>query len=100
MRTLDGLAEKEFTADELGEIFPNSPLREVAFEIRFPPRLRVPAEIWRLQDQLVHKYPEVGKETTIQAAGAVTDVAVFQNPAENRLIKVSQQNFVIAFTRY
>ena len=97
---MDGLTNKVFSAEELDEVFPESPLREVAFEVRFPPRLRVPAEIWRLQDQLVHKYPEVGKETVIQAVGAVTDVAVFQNPAESRLIKVSHQNFVIAFTRY
>jgi uncharacterized protein (TIGR04255 family) len=97
---LDGLANTEFTPEELKEVFQNSPLREVAFEVRFPPRLRVPAEIWRLQDKLVQKYPEVGRETSIQANGAVTDVAVFQNPAESRVIKVSHQNFVIAFTRY
>jgi uncharacterized protein (TIGR04255 family) len=89
-----------FTAEELAEVFPRSPLREVAFEVRFPPRLRVPAEIWRLQDNLVHKYPEVGKETNIQANGTITDSHIFQNVTENRMIKVSQQNFVIAFTRY
>ncbi len=60
----------------------------------------MPAEIWRLQDNLVHKYPEVGRETNIQANGTVTDSHIFQNLTENRLIKVSQQNFVIAFTRY
>lgn len=81
-------------------MFLHSPLREVAFELRFPPRLRVPAEIWRLQDQLVQAYPEVGKEATMQATGAVSDVAVFQNSEERRVIKVSHSNFVIAFTRY
>ena len=97
---MNGLANQEFTAEELREVFPQSPLREVAFEVRFPPRLRVPAEIWRLQEQLVHKYPEVGRESLIQASGSVSDVAVFQNEVESRVIKVSHQNFVIAFTKY
>ncbi len=95
-----GLATRTFTPEELEEVFPRPPLREVAFELRFSPRLRVQAEIWRLQDQLVSKYPEVGKESAIQPNGAVIDVAVFQHPAESRVIKVSYQNFLIAFTRY
>lgn len=94
------LTERLFSTAELEEVFDHSPLREVAFEVRFPVRLRVAAEMWRLQERLVHKYPEAGREQSIQATGAVSDVAVFQNSAESRVIKVSHQNFVIAFTRY
>lgn len=89
-----------FTPDELEEVFPNPPLREVAFEIRFTPRLRVQAEIWRLQDQLVNRYPQVSAESAIQPNGAVLNVSVFQDPEGGRVIKVSAQNFVIAFSRY
>jgi uncharacterized protein (TIGR04255 family) len=93
------VATRIITAEELEEVFPESPLREVDFEIRFSPRLRVPAEIWQLQDKLVSDYPEVGKESTLQPGGVV-DVSVFQNRSDHRVIKVSHENFVIAFTRY
>lgn len=91
---------RPFTTEELSEVFPNSPLREVAFEVRFTPRLRVPAELWRLQDQLVNEYPEVGKESSLQANANVLEIAVFQNRSESRVIRVSHQNLIIAFTRY
>ncbi len=91
---------EKFTTQELEEVFAHPPIREVAFEIRFAPRLRVPAELWRLQDQLVEEYPEVATESLFQPSGAALSINVFQNPANERVIKVSQQNFVIAFTRY
>lgn len=94
------LASRTFTPQELAEVFPHPPLREVAFELRFPARLRVQAEIWRLQDQLLGQYPEVGKESALQPNGVFLDVAVFRNPADARVIKVTNQNFLIAFTRY
>jgi uncharacterized protein (TIGR04255 family) len=87
------------TEKELDEVFPRPPIREVAFEIRFSPRLRVNAEIWRLQDRLVDEYSTVSTESLIQPTGMLP-VQVFQNIEAGRLIKVSQQNWVIAFTRY
>src|SRR5689334_15029259 len=87
------------TPKELDEVFPKPPIREVAFEIRFTPRLRVNAEIWRLQDRLVDEYSTVSSENLIQPTGMLP-VHVFQNIETGRLIKVSQQNWVIAFTRY
>jgi uncharacterized protein (TIGR04255 family) len=97
---MEVMARRSFTREELDEVFPRPPLREVAFELRFPPRLRVQAEIWRLQDQLVADYPDVGKETAIQPNGTILDVSVFGNPRESRVIKITHQNFLIAFTRY
>lgn len=94
------LATRTFGPEELAEVFPRPPLREVAFEVRFSPRLRISAEIWKLQDKLVGIYPSVGKENPIQANGTILDVSVFQNPADFRVIKVTAQSFLIAFTRY
>jgi uncharacterized protein (TIGR04255 family) len=95
-----GLASRTFTTEELEEVFARPPLREVAFEVRFQPRLRVQAEIWRLQEQLATRYPEVGKESALQTNGTIFDVAVFSSSSECRVIKVTHQNFLIAFTRY
>jgi uncharacterized protein (TIGR04255 family) len=89
-----------FTAQELGEVFPFPPIREVAFEIKFAPRLRVNAELWKLQDRLVEEYPIVTTESVFQPNGAVLNVNVFENSSAARIIKVSHENFVIAFTKY
>lgn len=85
---------------ELEEVFPHPPLREVAFEIRFAPRLRVAAELWRLQDQLVSQYPQSSTEAMLRPNGTTFEVNVFQNPISGRVIKISQQNFAIVFTKY
>jgi uncharacterized protein (TIGR04255 family) len=89
-----------FTTEELNEVFLRPAIREVAFEIRFAPRLRVGAELWRLQDQLAEEYPAVGTEAVFQPGGGMLSVNVFQNPTSGRVLKVSQENFVVAFTRY
>jgi uncharacterized protein (TIGR04255 family) len=89
-----------FTNEELDEVFDHPPIREVAFEIRFAPRLRVTAELWRLQDRLVEQYPTASTESVFQPTGSMLTVHVFQNSITGRLIKISHENFVIAFTRY
>jgi uncharacterized protein (TIGR04255 family) len=89
-----------FTQEEIDEVFPYPALREVAFEIRFSPRLRIDAELWRLQDQLADEYPSVGTESAATPAGSLLTINVFKNGVSGRVIKVSHENFVVAFTRY
>jgi uncharacterized protein (TIGR04255 family) len=89
-----------FAQKELDEVFPYPPLREVAFEVRFSPRLRVDAELWRLQDQLADEYPSVGTESVATSSGSLLTVNVFRSSAARRVIKVSHENFVVAFTQY
>jgi uncharacterized protein (TIGR04255 family) len=95
-----GLAPRPFTDEELSEVFPRPPLREVAFEVRFTTRLRIQAETWKLQERLLKKYPEVGKANNVQPNGSIVDVSVFHNTSDSRVIKITDQNFLIAFTRY
>ncbi len=58
-------ATRKFTNEELGEVFPANPIREVDFEIRFAPRLRVQAEMWRFQESVVTEYPDVALESAL-----------------------------------
>jgi len=96
-----GTSLHAFTNEQLEEVFPNPAVREVAFEIRFPPRLRVNAELWRFQDHLAEEYPNPDSEAVLMPPSAAPiNVSVFQSPATGRTVKVSQQNFVLAFTRY
>jgi len=91
---------KTFPQHELDEVFARPPLREVAFEIRFAPRLRVNAELWKIQDEIVEEYPALSMEQAPQASGTLMPINVFQNPNAARAIKISQENFAVAFTRY
>jgi uncharacterized protein (TIGR04255 family) len=94
------LVARSFPQDVLDEVFQHPPIREVAFEIRFAPRLRINAELWKIQDAIVDEYPNVGSESLIQPSGGMIPVNIFQNHSVGRTIKVSQENFVLAFTRY
>jgi uncharacterized protein (TIGR04255 family) len=85
---------------DLDEVFPHPPLREVAFEIRFATRFRVSSELFKLQDRLVEQYPEAGTESVLQPNGTSFQLQVFQNLEAGRVIKVSQNNFALAFTKY
>ena len=86
--------------DAIDEVFPRPPLREVAFEIRFAPRLRVNAELWKIQEEILAEYPIVGSETLLPQNGGAVTINVFQNPRSARALKVSQENFLVAFTKY
>jgi hypothetical protein len=52
---------ESFSKEALDEVFPRPSIREVSFEIRFAPRLRVNAELWKIQDEVV---------TSTQSSGA------------------------------
>jgi uncharacterized protein (TIGR04255 family) len=88
------------TEHDLQEIFPSPSVREVAFEIRFAPRLRVAPEVWRIQENLAESYPTVGQEMQPQGDGRLLQAYVFANPDEQRNIKVTQENFLIVFNQY
>lgn len=85
---------------DLQEIFPHPSVREVAFELRFAPRLRIAPEVWRIQDSLAESYPTVSQEMQAQADARILQIYVFANPEERRSIKVSQENFVVVFNNY
>ncbi len=85
---------------ELQEVFTKPAVREVACEVRYTPRLRINTEIWRVQDRLAEEYPQVGEEDAPQVEGRQLHTYVFSNASMRRLIKVSQENFVLVFNRY
>lgn len=88
------------TQRELDELFPHPSVREVAFEVRFAPRLRIAPEVWRIQDSLAESYPSVSQEMQAQPDARLLQAYVFANPETRRSIKVSQENFVVIFNDY
>jgi uncharacterized protein (TIGR04255 family) len=88
------------TQQELDELFAHPSVREVAFEVRFAPRLRIAPEVWRIQDNLAESYPAVSQEVQVQPDGRPLQAYVFANPERHRSVKVSQENFVVIFNEY
>lgn len=90
---------QRFAPEELAEQFPNAPLQEVSFEVRFAPKLRIASEIWRMQEALASEYPQVGTEPSLTAAGLV-QAHMFHNADGHNRVMVSQSNFALLKRRY
>ena len=82
------------------EIFPYPSVREVAFELRFAPRLRITSEVWRIQDSLAESYPAVSQELLTLDTGRQVQAYVFGNSGTGSSIKVSQESFAVVFHQY
>lgn len=92
-------ATQQFAPEELAEQFPNAPLREVSYEVRFAPKLRITSEIWRMQEALAPQYPVVGTEPNLTVTGLVQGHFFQTQDGENRVI-ISQSNFGLIKKRY
>ncbi|MFY9225592.1 MAG: TIGR04255 family protein [Blastocatellia bacterium] len=83
----------------LDEVFPNNPIKEVAFEIRFPHNLRVNRDICELQEILANDYTELlyGQETS-----PIETVFTYHLISKKLgcTIKVSENRFAIVSTKY
>lgn len=88
------------TRAELDEIFPRPSVREVAFEVRFAPHLRVVPEVWRIQDGLAEDYPRLLEEDQLQPEGRSIHFYTFTDSAGQRTIKLSQENFIVISNKY
>ncbi len=93
-------AYSSIPAKDLEEIFPRPAVKEVAFEIRFSPRLRIREQLWQFQDLIANDYPDASEDQMLIHPERLTPAHVFSNPAELRSIKISQENFVVSVLRY
>jgi uncharacterized protein (TIGR04255 family) len=86
--------------DALREVFPTNPLREVAFEVRFPVSLRILRDVFLLQEYLGSEYPHFEREV-VQLSGNSTSLNyVFYNQSRGRIVKSGEDRFAVVFTRY
>src|ERR1700688_3341698 len=94
------LENAHFSAEELAENFPNAPLSEASYEIRFDPKLRIPAEVWRLQEQVGASCPNFSVENAFVLGGAIMPTFTFASKDRTVMVRVSQQNLGIIMTSY
>jgi len=83
----------------IDEVFPNNPLREVAFEIRFPTNLRIMPNIWQVQEAWESEYPQVQREE-IQFSTLTSTNYTFTGSELGRVAKVGEDRLAIIFTQY
>lgn len=84
----------------LEEVFPKNPLREVAFEVRYPFSLRIQRDVCEVQALVRSHYPNFRVEEIQPVEGSPAVLHTFQNADGTRLVRVSEDRFIIAFTEY
>lgn len=90
MKTPQELIEKEFD---------NPPLREVAFELRFAPLLKVQRDLADFQDLIVEDYPTYGTEK-ISVNGEKLHSWRFTSEDQSRTVRVTERSFGFITNRY
>ncbi len=91
---------------DLDEKFPNPPLREVAYEVRFTPDLRIPYGIHRFQKEIRNQLPIIGRtaDFVIGAQGVGTSPVEsawqFEDDEENLLVKVRANSLGIVTRKH
>jgi|HubBroStandDraft_1064217.scaffolds.fasta_scaffold220508_2 uncharacterized protein (TIGR04255 family) len=94
------LEKAQFSAEDLAENFPNAPLSEASYEIRFDPKLRIPAEVWKLQEQVGAACPNFSVENMLALGGTLMPSFTFASKDRTTIVRVSQQNLGIIMTSY
>jgi uncharacterized protein (TIGR04255 family) len=94
---------------DLSKSYPNAPLEEVAFEIRFLPRLSILNRLAEFQEQLADEYPLLKEETPQQGVQEEPGNDLFERarrqlvlctPDEQRFIRVSITMFNLVDKQY
>jgi uncharacterized protein (TIGR04255 family) len=89
----------EITKGLLEKVFPNAPLKEVAYEIRFAPRLRVQRDLADFQGEIVSDYPTYTNEAILLDNDQVQGWR-FTSDDRGRAVRVTERSFGFITNRY
>lgn len=84
----------------LAEVFPNNPLKEVAFEVRYPFNLRIQRDVCDVQAMVRAEYPNFQVDEIQPVDGSPARLHTFQNTNGTRMVRVGEDRFIVAFTEY
>lgn len=88
------------TEKALLEVFPNNPLKQVAFEIRFQRNLKVVRDIGEVLDRLGDEFAFSGREEIHFPKEPVAQSFVFSHKNRILTVKVAEDRFAALVTRY
>lgn len=86
-------------ATEPGKIFPNPPLKEATFEVRFNPLLKIERDLARFQESITAQYPLLGKEP-VMTDGGPRDTFLFNTEDKKKTMRVSVGSFALSVVDY
>ncbi len=86
-------------AADPGTYFPNAPLKEAAFEVRFNPLLKIERDIARFQERITQEYPLLGKETGL-TNGEQVSTFLFHTANKDKTLRISVRSFGFSTTNY
>ena len=84
----------------LDEVFPNNPLRQVSYEVRFRMNLRVLRDVYEVQQHLGSSFTEFGREEIQAPAVATTTNYVFSDLERGRVVKVGEDRLAVTYNKY
>lgn len=77
--------------------YSHPPLKEVAFEVKFNPRLKVMSSIAEFQEKIADEYPEISKQLLVprteDSVPGVGEILLFENEKRSRIIRVAVDTF-------
>lgn len=84
----------------LDEVFPNNPLKQVAFEVRYPFSLRVQRDICGVQELVVRDYPVFQVDEVEFIKDSPARLHTFESQDRTQMLRVSEDRFIVVFTKY
>jgi len=90
---------EDLSSDLLSEVFPNPPLVEVAFEVRFAPLLKVERQLPEFQEHIASEYPMLGEEQRKVDNQKVKSFE-FKTTDQGKTIRISLRSFSFLSQKY
>ena len=84
----------------LSEVFPNNPLKQVAFEVRFQRSLRVLCDIGNFQEKLGSEFIFTGREEILLPGEPPALGYGFAHRGGNLIVKAGEDRFAVIVTQY
>src|SRR5687767_271462 len=84
----------------LREVFPQNPIQEVAFEIRFPTNFRILRDISEIHDALRSTYTTARREPPDTPADPLAVNYVFSTESRDKTVKLREDRFSMLIRDY
>ena len=92
-----GLQNSKWKYDE---VYPNSPLKEVAFEIRFPGRMEIECQRHLFHNEIITEYPKIYVPTAHEGKAMALTHYRFRDEQDNETVMLALNSFGFSTNNY
>lgn len=90
----------EFSPDLLSEVFPYPAVKEVAFEIRFDPHLKIVRLLPDFQDRVREECPTVSLNEAVNIEGELVPATSFRSLDGSKTVRITLKSFGLWVSKY